>query len=81
MPLRTARRRPLQVLSAAALLLLALYLLSVAVRGSGVPSARYAGREGSSGAGEADSAWAAALSAGAEAVRHASAPRRAVSAR
>jgi hypothetical protein len=71
--LRTAvRRRPLQLLSAAALLVLALYLLSVASRGIG---GRYAGR---AGAAQADSAWAAALSAGAEAVRHASAPRRAV---
>lgn len=80
MRLRAARRRPLQLLSAAALLLLALYLLSAAWRSSGAsPSGRHGGgRDDSRGAyDEADSAWAAALSAGAEAVRHSSAPRRA----
>ena len=78
--MRATRRRPLDLVAFAALLSVALYLVLAVSRGSGT----HAARRSFSGA-HADfidaSAWNAALSAGAEAVRHASAPRRAMSVR
>jgi hypothetical protein len=79
--LRAARRRPLQLLATAAMLVLALYLVSVAMSGDGASYGHYAGRRGGGADAEIDSAWAAALSAGAEVIAHAAAPRRAASAR
>ena len=78
--LRVARRRPLHLVAAAALLCVALYMLLAAARGP--RSAHAPGRAGPTSADSIDAnAWHAALSAGAETVRHASAPRRAMTVR
>ena len=77
--MRLARRRPLDLVAAAALLCVAMYTLLTAARGG---RGAHAPRLSGGGADAIDaSAWHAALSLGAEAVRHASAPRRAMTVR
>jgi hypothetical protein len=78
--MRVARRRPLDLVAAAALLCVALYLLLAAARGGRGAHTAFRGSGGAEFMIDASS-WHAALSAGAETVRHASAPRRAMTVR
>jgi hypothetical protein len=83
--LRAARRRAVSLVAGAALLALLLFLLNSAARGSGGAGSHAREWRGNRAYSPGDaidaSAWTAALSAGAEAVRHASAPRRAMTVR
>ena len=77
-----ARSRPLHVLLTAALLVFALFLIDVAGRTDGPFEAPEAGAGSRLAASDPSdvfgSAWSMALNAGAESLRHASAPRRAL---